>query len=82
MRIAQYRILYAIEMCSLISCLVLTQYILTMKPVGGDLCCITDLCYMAYAHSSSSDLTLNQDTSTDMFSVDKYIRIVCLNGVD
>ena len=33
LRIAQYNILYAIEMCLLISCLVLTQLILTMKPV-------------------------------------------------
>ena len=31
--IVQYNILYAIEMCLLISCLVLTQLILTMKPV-------------------------------------------------
>ena len=31
--IVQYKIIYAIEMCSLISCLVLTQLILTMEPV-------------------------------------------------
>ena len=33
MRIVQYDILYTIQMCLLISCLVLTRLILTMRPI-------------------------------------------------
>ena len=83
MRILQYNIFYAIEMCLLISYLILTQLVLTMN-LSGDLCCITDLCYMAYCITGKNcstkfrDFALEQTFCSINFGICVLVICVCI----